>query len=78
MSEKKPVGQLRKRKLDYIEDFGCNCLGLHPSKMQSVLGDREVWRLNLELLPQQPSRKIGGRKMKKKLSCFYNLSELFL
>ena len=42
---------------DYIKDHGWNCLGLHPSKMQSVLVDGEEWRLNLELLPLQSSRK---------------------
>ena len=34
--------------------------------MQSVLDDREVWRLNLELLPPQPSRKAGEQEKKKK------------
>jgi len=40
---------------DYIEDLGWNCLGLQPSKMLEVVADRDVWRLNLELLPPQPS-----------------------
>ena len=30
-----------------------------PSEMMEVMEDREVWRLNLELLPPQPSRKSG-------------------
>ena len=30
-------------------------LGLRPSEMMEVMEDREVWRLNLELLPPQPS-----------------------
>ena len=42
---------------DYIEDLGWNRLGLHPSEMMEVMEDREVWRLNLELLPPQPLRK---------------------
>ena len=29
------------------------------AKMMEVMEDREVWRLNLELLPPQPSRKSG-------------------
>ena len=33
-----------------------NRLGLHSSEMMEVMEDREVWRLNLELLPLQPSR----------------------
>ena len=44
---------------DYIEDLGWNRLGLRPSEMMEVMEDREVWRLNLELLPPQPSRKSG-------------------
>ena len=34
-------------------------LKLHPSEMMEVMKDREVWRLNLELLHPQPSRKSG-------------------
>ena len=54
MCGKRPDGPLRPRWLDYIEDLGWNhLLELHPSEMQSVLADREVWRLDLELLPPQ-------------------------
>jgi len=35
-------------------------LGLQPSEMLEVVADRDVWRLNLELLPLQPSRKWAG------------------
>jgi len=35
-------------------------LGLQPSKMLEVVADRDVWRLNLELLPSQPSRTWAG------------------
>ena len=59
VSGKRPVGRPQTRWLDYIEDLGWNRLGLHPSEMQSVLVDREVWWLNLELFSPQPSRKSG-------------------
>ena len=42
VSEKRLVGRPRTRWLNYIEDFGWNRLGLYPSKMQSMLVDREV------------------------------------
>ena len=51
VSGERSVGRPRTRWLDYIEDLGWNRLGLYPSEMQSVLVDREMWRLNLELLP---------------------------
>ena len=54
---KRPVRRSRTRWLDYIEDLVWNRLGLNTSEVQFVLVDREVWRLNLELLPPQPSRK---------------------
>ena len=56
---RRPVGRPGIRWTDYIEDLGWNRLGLRPSKMMEVMEDREVWRLNLELLPPQPSRKSG-------------------
>ena len=62
VSGKRPVGRPRTRWLDYIEDLGWNSLGLHPSEMQSVLVDREVWWFNLEPLPPQLFRKSGCRK----------------
>ena len=55
----RPVGRPRTRWTDYIEDLGWNRLGLHLSKMMGVMEDREVWRLNLELLPPQPLWKSG-------------------
>ena len=58
-NEKRPVGRPRTRWTDSIEDLGWNRLGLRPSEMMEVMDDREVWRLNLELLPPQPSRKSG-------------------
>jgi len=53
---KRPVGRPRTRWADYIEVLGWNRLGLQPSKMLEVVADRDVWRLKLELLLQQPSR----------------------
>jgi len=53
---KRPVGRPRTRWEEYIEDLGWNRLGLQPSEMLEVVADRDVWRLNLELLPLQPSR----------------------
>ena len=53
------VALMGTRWTDYIEDLGWNRLGLRPSEMMEVMEDREVWRLNLELLPPQPSRKSG-------------------
>ena len=44
--------------------LGWNRLGLHPREMMRVMKDREVWRLNLELLPSQPPRKSGQRREK--------------
>ena len=59
VSGKRPVGRPSTRWIDYIEDLGWNHLGLYPSETQSVLVDRKMWRLNLELLPPQPPRKSG-------------------
>ena len=56
---RRPVGRPRTRWTDHIEDLGWNCLGLRPSEMMEVMEDRKVWRLNLELLPPQPSQKSG-------------------
>jgi len=47
---KRPVGRPRTRSEDYIEDLGWNRLGLQPSEMLEVVADREVCRLNLDLL----------------------------
>ena len=50
----RPVARTGTRWTNYVQDFGWNLLGLHLSKMMNVVEDREVWRLNLELLPPQP------------------------
>ena len=65
---RRPVGRPRTRWTDYIENLGWNRLGLRPSEMMEVMEDREVWRLNLELLPPQPWRKSGQWRKKKKIS----------
>ena len=54
---KRPVGRPKTKWTDYIKELGWNRLGLRPSEMMEVMEDREVWRLNLKLLPPQPSRK---------------------
>ena len=71
---RRPVGRPRTRWTDYIKDLGWNRLGLYPSEMMEVMEDREVWRLNLELLPPQPSRKSGQwRKKIKKICSVFNV-----
>ena len=55
VNEKRPVSKW----LDFTEDLNWNLLGLHPSEIKSVVVDQEVWRLNLELLLPQSSRKSG-------------------
>ena len=62
---RRPVRRPGTRWTNYIEDLGWNCLRLHPSKMMDVMEDSELWRLNLELLPPQPSWKSGQRRNKK-------------
>ena len=59
---KRPVGRPRTRWTNYIEDLEWNRLGLHQSEMRNVMEDREVWRLNLELLPCNPHKKAGNEE----------------
>ena len=54
---RRPVGRPVTRWTDYIEDLGRNRLVLHQSERMDVMEYREMWRLNLELLPPHPSRK---------------------
>ena len=61
-NRRRPVGRPRTRWTNYIEDLGWNRLGLHPSKMMNVMEDRQMWRLNLELLPRKPHGKAGNEK----------------
>ena len=56
------VGRPRARWTNFIEDLGWNHLGLHPSEMMEVIEYREVWRLNLELLPRNPTEKQAIKK----------------
>ena len=56
---RRAVERPRSRSIDYFENLGWNRLGLHPGEMMDMMEDREVWWLNLELLPPQPSRKSG-------------------
>ena len=56
---RRPFGRPRTRWINYIEDLGWNCLVLYSSEMMDVMEGREVWRLNLKLLPSQSSRKSG-------------------
>ena len=76
-NRRRPVGRPRTRWTDYIEDLGWNRLGLRPSEMMEVMEDREEWRLNLELLPPQPSRKSGQWRKKKKNSRSWLMSMVF-
>jgi len=47
------MGQLRTLPNDYIEDLGWNIMRLHPSEMMEVVADLDMWRFNLEMLPQE-------------------------
>ena len=66
---RRPFRRPRTRWNDYIEVLGWNRLGLHPSEMMDVIEEREVWRLNLELLPRNPHGKAHNEERKKK-KCF--------
>ena len=46
-----------------------------PNEMMDVMEDREVWRLNLELLP--PQTLTEKREMKKKKKSFYDTKHCF-
>ena len=63
---RRPVGRPRTSWTDYIEDLGWNSMRLHPSEMMGVMEDREVWRLNLELLPRNPHGKAGNEERRRR------------
>ena len=63
---RRPVGRPRTRCTIYNEDLGWNSLGLRPSEMMDVMQDREVWWLNLELLPRNPHGKAVDEERRKK------------
>ena len=48
---KRPARRPKIRWTKYVEDLGWNRLGFYPIEMMDVMEDREVWRLNFELLP---------------------------
>ena len=56
---RRPIGRPRTKWTNYIENFGYNRLRLLRSEMMDVMEDGDMWRLNLKLLPPQPSRKSG-------------------
>ena len=58
---KRPVGR-RPRTRDESIALKMESLGISPSKMVKVMEERKVWRLNLELLPPQTSRKSGNEE----------------
>ena len=62
VSGKRPVGRLRTRWFNYIEDRGWNRLALNPSEIQSVLVDQKKWRLIWSRCPRKP---LGKRVNKK-------------
>ena len=53
---RKPIGRSKTRWTYryYVKDLAWNRLGLYPSEMMDVMEDRELRRLNLELLLPQP------------------------
>ena len=53
------VGQPKTRLTNQIKHLGWNRSGLQPSEMMEKMENREMRRLNLKLLPLQPSRKSG-------------------
>ena len=57
---KRPVGRPSTRWTNFIENLGWNRLGLYPSEMMEVMKNRELWRLNFELLP--PHGKAGNEE----------------
>ena len=58
---------------NYNKDLGWNCLGLQPSEMMELMEDREVWRLNLELLLKQSLKEKWA--MKKEEGILYMFKE---
>ena len=54
VSGKRPVRRHEQDGLIIWRILAGTRLGFHPSEMQSVMVDREVWRFNLELLLRNP------------------------
>ena len=61
-NERRPVGRRRSRWTNYMDDLGQNRSGLYLSEMMDVMKDRGAWRLNLELLPRNPNRKVDNKE----------------
>ena len=74
---RRPVARPRTRCTDDIENLGWNGLGLRPSEVMEVMEDREVWRLNLELLPRNPHGKAGNEERREENLWTTILCDLF-
>ena len=64
------MGRARTRWINYIRDLAWNRWGLHSSKMMDAIEDREVWQLNLELLPRNPHGKACNEERIRAVSSF--------
>jgi len=78
-----PVGRPRLKWLNHIfEDLRWNRLGLILFEMKESVEDRNVWRLNLELLASDPQGKAVNDKERKKVvwifGCFKRKLATFL
>ena len=74
---RRPVGRPRTRWRDYIKDLSWSRLGIPAEHLSFVAEDRDAWRLQLELLPRDPSRISGSRKWKwMKKNVYLNISSL--
>jgi len=50
---KRPVGRPEHVGMTTLRIPGWNLLGFQPSEIMEVLVDRDVWRINLEMLPSR-------------------------
>ena len=75
---RRPVGRPRTRWTDYIEDLGWNRLGLCSREVMEVMEDRDVWRLNLELLPPNPPPPPKKKRAMKKEGVFMQVANYAL
>ena len=55
-SGKRPRGRPRTCWRNYVEDLTWSRLGIPPAKLPLVAGDRDVWRIQLELLSPQSQK----------------------
>ena len=56
------MGEAQMDDLELDGPITLRILVFNPSEMMNVMEDREVWRLNLELLPRKPHGKAGNEK----------------